>query len=300
MEEAEIEACRGAVLRVFPELADAAFQLLARGWDSTAVEALPPQGPTLVFKFPRHAEGEQRLRREALLLRVVRPGVSLPVPAMTLHEGPPLFSRHEKLPGASLTSADYAALPEPARRVLGETLGRFYAELHRLDQDRLTAAGATAVEAWETEEAIRAEALPLLEAPLRAFAEEVLTAAAALPPDPEGRIYGFFDGHGWNLAFDHAAARLTGVFDFGDSGFGPLHREFVYSGFVSAELTAGIVTAYEAETGRALDRRRIALLTAYHRLSELAELAHEPEQLPAALHFLADWAAQHHLLADAA
>lgn len=230
---------------------------------------------------------------------MVRPGVGLPVPAMTLHEGPPLFSRHEKLPGGPLTAADYAALPEPARQELGQSLARFYAELHGLDQHRLAAAGAAAVEAWETEEAIRARALPLLEPPLRGFAEKVLTAAAALPPDPEGKIYGFFDGHGWNLAFDHARARLAGVFDFGDSGFGPLHREFVYSSFVSAELTAGIIAAYETETGRALDRRRIALLTAYHRLSELAELAQQPEQLPTALHFLADWAAQHHLLADA-
>ena len=50
-----------------------------------------------------------------------------------------------------------------------------------------------------------------------------MLTGAAMPPDPLGTVYGFFDGHGWNMAFDHARGRLNGIFDFGDSGFGPLH-----------------------------------------------------------------------------
>ena len=97
-----------------------------------------------------------------------------------------------------------------------------------------------------------------------------------LPPDPHGNIYGFFDGHGWNMAFNHAQGRLNGIYDFADSGFGPLHQEFIYSNFISPDLTARIISAYEMLTGRRLDRRRIAILTGFHRLSELAELADDP------------------------
>src|SRR5690606_2345867 len=97
-----------------------------------------------------------------------------------------------------------------------------------------------------------------------------------LDPDPYGTIYGFFDGHGWNMAFDHAAGRLNGVYDFADSGLGPLHQDFLYSNLISADLTARIITAYERETGRHIDRDRVDLLTGTHRLWELAMEAHLP------------------------
>ena len=82
------------------------------------------------------------------------------------------------------------------------------------------------------------------------------------------------------MAFDSEAGRLNGVYDFADAGIGPLHQEFIYSAFIDADLTERIVAAYERFSGRRLERRRIALLTAAHRLSELAELADEPRHLP--------------------
>ena len=93
---------------------------------------------------------------------------------------------------------------------------------------------------------------------------------AALPPDPLGVTYGYFDGHGWNMAFDAGTERLNGVYDFADSGIGPLHQEFIYSSFIATDLTERIVSRYEQRSGRRLDRDRIALLTGAHRLWELA------------------------------
>ncbi len=92
-----------------------------------------------------------------------------------------------------------------------------------------------------------------------------------MPPDPHGVTYGFFDGHGWNMAFDATAQRLNGVYDFGDSGFGQLQQEFIYSNMISPDLTERIIGRYETLTGRALDRERIALLFEVLRLSELAQ-----------------------------
>ncbi|MFK0857086.1 aminoglycoside phosphotransferase family protein [Pseudomonas aeruginosa] len=247
-----------------PELADATFAILASGWHSTAVEV----GGRWVFKFPRGAEAEAALLREAAVLRLVRPAVSLPVPAPQVFAGPPLFSRHEKLPGGYLLGEDYRRLDEPARQAVGDALGRFYAELHRLPPARMRAVGALPVRPWESPAAWRERA------------ERLVREYAKLPADPLGSIFGFFDGHGWNMAFDSEAGRLNGVYDFADAGIGPLHQEFIYSAFIDADLTERIVAAYERFSGRRLERRRIALLTAAHRLSELAELADEPRHLP--------------------
>lgn len=255
-----LEEYRRAIVAACPELADATFAILASGWHSTAVEV----GGRWVFKFPRGAEAEAALLREAAVLRLVRPAVSLAVPAPQVFAGPPLFSRHEKLPGGYLLGEDYRRLDEPARQGVGDALGRFYAELHRLQPARMRAVGA----------------LPLLPAAWRERAERLVREYAKLPADPLGSIFGFFDGHGWNMAFDSEAGRLNGVYDFADAGIGPLHQEFIYSTFIDADLTERIVAAYERFSGRRLERRRIALLTAAHRLSELAELADEPRHLP--------------------
>jgi len=277
MAAADLDACRAAILRAFPDLAASRFRILAESWDSTAVEA---EG-RLIFKFPRHDAAAQRLRKEAALLRLVRPAVSLPVPDLALVEGPPLFSRHAKIPGEHLLAEHYAGLPDDARRRLAEDLARFHAGLHRLDPGRMAAAGAGPVEAWGRADRIGARALPALPPELRPAAERLLDAYGRLPPEPHAPVYGFFDGHGWNMAFDHAAGRLNGLYDFADSGFGPLHQEFIYSNFISPDLTARIVSAYETLTGRQLDRRRIAILTGFHRLSELAELADDPAYIGA-------------------
>ena len=271
-----LEEYRRAIVAACPELADATFAILASGWHSTAVEV----GGRWVFKFPRGAEAEAALLREAAVLRLVRPAVSLPVPAPQVFAGPPLFSRHEKLPGGYLLGEDYRRLDEPARQAVGDALGRFYAELHRLPPARMRAVGALPVRPWESPAAMRRRALPLLPAAWRERAERLVREYAKLPADPLGSIFGFFDGHGWNMAFDSEAGRLNGVYDFADAGIGPLHQEFIYSAFIDADLTERIVAAYERFSGRRLERRRIALLTAAHRLSELAELADEPRHLP--------------------
>jgi aminoglycoside phosphotransferase (APT) family kinase protein len=282
-----VEDYRAAIVRAFPDLGNARLKLLTAGWDSVAVDV---EG-RLICKFPRHAQAEERLIKEAALLAVIRPRVTMTVPEMRLHAGPPLFSSHPKLHGEHLIGAQYATLNETARRLLGEDMGRFYAELHAIDRSASRAAGALPLKPWSSPDDIRAKAVPALPDELRAFANETIAAFEGLPPDPCGAVYGFFDGHGWNMAFDHARQRLNGVYDFGDSGIGPLHQEFIYSSFISPDLTDRIVSAYERQTGRALDRNRIVILTGMHRLWELSECADNPERREVALKSVAAWAA---------
>src|SRR5690606_774304 len=100
------------------------------GWDCVAVDV----AERLIFKFPRHARAEENLTREARLLSAVRPKVTMTVPNLSLHQGPPLFSRHEKIDGEHLVTAQYEELPEGAKQRLAVDMGLFYAELHGLDR----------------------------------------------------------------------------------------------------------------------------------------------------------------------
>lgn len=286
MTELNANELRSLIVRLFPELTGSAFRLMTMGWDSMAIDV----DDRLIFKFPRNGNAERALLKEAALLELIRPSLSMAVPDMQVHDGPPIFSSHAKLQGEHLLAEDYEDLSGETRRRLGDDLARFYAELHCLDAGRIKAAGAEPIKPWQSPEEVRARALPVLPSDIQDYARVVVSDFETLPPDPYGNTYGFFDGHGWNMAFDHAQGRLNGLYDFADSGFGPLHQEFVYSNFISPDLTGRIISEYEALTGRALDRRRIAVLTGFHRLSELAELADDETHLPQMVQSVAAWA----------
>lgn len=284
--EPDLNAFRETIVNVFPNLAGAEFRLQTKGWHSTAVDV----DDRLIFKFPRGEMARRALVKEAGLLAVVRPAVTMPVPDLALHSGPPMFSWHHKLKGEHIVTTDYERLPVDARQRMAEQMALFYAELHRLDQAAMKAAGAEPIAAWLPAEDMLGKAVPALPSELRPLAERIASGWRDLPPDPHGTTYGFFDGHGWNMAFDHDSNRLNGVYDFADSGFGQLHQDFVYSNLISPDLTERIMAEYEALTGRALDRRRIELLTGAHRLSELAELADDPAHAPEMIRYFAKWA----------
>jgi aminoglycoside phosphotransferase (APT) family kinase protein len=236
-----------------------------RGHDSLALEL----GGRWILKVPLHAQAEARLRREASVLAMLQGRVNLPIPRMELHPGPPLFTRHAKLPGHHLPPFAYANLGEAAKAQLARDLAQFFADLHAIPVATAREAGALPVPDWLPSTEIAARALPHLPPILHNRATATLSDWAALPPDPLGQVYGFFDGHGWNMAFDEG--RLRGIYDFADSGLGDLHREFVYPSLISPDLVHRILPEYRTLTGRPVDPARINLLTTAHRLWELAE-----------------------------
>jgi hypothetical protein len=284
----KLEALRAAITASFPEPSSSGLTLLTVGWDRVAVDV----DDRLIFKFPRHAAAAKALVSEASLLRVIRPAVTMPVPDLTLYSGPPLFSRHIKLKGEHLLTRQYDLLPLEPRQRLATEMAVFYAELHGLDARDMEAAGAAPIKPWLRPEEILRRAWPVLPPELRLYAERTVSAWQQLPADPYGTTYGFFDGHGWNMAFDHTTNRLNGVYDFADSGFGPLHQEFIHTNLIARDLTARIVAEYEALTGLALDPQRIHLLSGVLRLSELAELADDADHAAAMVRAVAAWAAR--------
>ena len=281
-------ALQAIVIAAYPELKGSRFEPHRQGWDSVALDV----DDRLIFKFPRHAEAEAALVREARLLAVIRPSVTQRVPALMLHAGPPVFSRPDQIPGAHRQPEDYAHLTGAARAQLAADMARFFAELHAVDRHVVAAAGTQPIRPWLGPDEILRRSWPVLPVELRARAAQAVAEWQRLPADPHGMTFGYFDGHGWNMAFDHQAQRLNGVYDFGDSGFGALHQEFIYPNLVSPDLTTRIIADYEALTSRRLDRLRIHLLTTIHRLTELAEYAGHPDHAPVMTRMFADWIAR--------
>ncbi|MVM35055.1 phosphotransferase [Spirosoma sp. HMF4905] len=284
-----LEQFKTTIVTYFPELAEASFSLLTMGWDSIAVDV----DDKFLFKFPREDDGVEALRREAAMLAIVRPRLTLLVPDLEFFDAPQPFSKHTKLKGNHLVTTQYELLTSNAKQRLAEAIARFYAELHAIEPELLQTAGALPGDQWPTPEIILAGIQPYLSKVLLVKAEKTLDTWARLPDDPHGITYGFFDGHGWNMAFDHEKQRLTGIYDFGDSGFGELHEEFIYTSFISPELTLRVIAQYELLTGRLIDRERVSILTGVLLLVELADMGDDPKHGALVLQNALAWLANH-------
>ena len=276
---------RHAIISAYPELEGASFTVLDAGWDSLAVDA----DGRFIFKFPRDADGEHCLRREAALLTVLHPRLTMAVPDPVIFDGPPLFSAHEKLRGDHLLAADYARLSDEARDGLALDMARFHTEMHALSDLSIATVGDAPIEPWQSTAVMREAGVTTLPSGLRDKAMTEIAAYEALAPDPHGTIFGYFDAHGWNMAFHHERGALNGIYDFADSGVGPLHQEFIYANFISRDHSARVIAAYEQLTGRDIDRRRVEILTAMLHLSDLAEYAEQPDYLDKVLEHAVPW-----------
>ena len=259
---------------------------MTAGWDCVAFDI----DDQIIAKFPRHTKALTALEREVNLLAVIRPAVTMPVPELHLHDGPLRFSAHTKLPGTHMLTAQYDALPTAARDRLAADLARFLAETHRLAMGQMRQLGAIDLPRWPSGAQIAGRAVALLPGDLQPLARAVLDRWDALPPDPLGMVFGQFDGHGWNMAFDHGTGQLNGIYDFGDAGIGPCHQDFVYSSLISADLTTRILPLYAAFTGHAPGTPRVDTLTGTHRLWELSVAADNPDAIPALIANVTTWA----------
>ena len=268
---------------MYPDLAGRALRVLTGGWGSIAVDV----DNAWIFKFPRDVAIADGLLAEAELLQILRPLVSLEIPHLEVKNG---FSRHAKLAGDVLTTSDYEKLPLPARERLADAVAGFLAELHAIDSVRIP--NTRRVAALLPIDVIRQRVWPLLPTELRRYAERTITAWRHASTDPYGLVFGYFDAHGANMAFDHATQTLRGIYDFGDTGIGPLHHEFIHPSWVSADLAERVINAYERITTKQLDRERIAMLTGIMRLSKLAEYAGDSSRVEAMRWAVAEWAAR--------
>jgi len=263
---ADLARCRALIISALPHFAGRQFTTLSEGWDSVALEC-----DDWIFKFPRSERAEERLRREVALLAFLRPRITMPLPQLLLHEGDEPFTQHRKIPGTYLETEQYLALDDGRRNAIAMRMAQLYAELHHLPLSRMQQVGAVAVDPWMAPDDIIAGAEPKLPKKLHPFLKRTVKAYRKLRIEGDELVYGYFDGHGWNMAFDATTGLLNGVYDFADSGFGSRHRDLSYSNWIAADLTLRIIERYEELTGRGIDRRLVMLYTSALRLAELAD-----------------------------
>jgi aminoglycoside phosphotransferase (APT) family kinase protein len=263
-------AYRAAILSARPDLADAPMTAHTQGWDSLGIEA-----GDYLFKFPKTPVAEERLRREAKYLALIRPRVPLRVPNLKIHDVPLAFSEHRMIPGRIIETQHYDKLTDAQRDQMAAELGRFYAALHAIPTSEATAAGALPIPDWPAPDVIVRVATPVLPAALHAWMHRVLAAWNERPPDDT--VTGYFDGHGWNMAFDHEHGVLNGVYDFADGGLGARHQDFSYGHLTSPDLAERTIVHYEALTSLVIDRRQVALHAAVRGLSEADDLGPDPQ-----------------------
>lgn len=277
----DLPAAMAAIACHFPAAEPA--RVMANGFDNIAIITA-----SHVFRFPRHESALTRLVQEAHFLSLIRDHVDLAVPDLQIHDGPPVFSSHRLIEGESLGAPEYLALNEDQRDALARTLARFYAQLHAIPVDRTIAAGAGPVEYLPVPERLLTQVLPLLPTVQQDWAKRTVAAWQSLPTEDD-RVFSWFDGHGWNMAFDRDTGQLNGAFDFADAAIGALHWDLQHTNLIHPDLTRRMIIHYQMLTGRHVDLYRIAVLTGIHRLSDLALSCDAPEFGDLTRELLEEW-----------
>ncbi|GAA4263078.1 phosphotransferase [Dactylosporangium darangshiense] len=195
---------RQALRAHVPELADAALGELGRGLDNTAFLA-----GDMVLRVAEH----DVVPREAALLAMVAPRVSLPVPAVRFADADAGVLAYPLLPGRPM-------LGRPVPAGLARPLGRFLRELHAID--------LAAVEGLApVEDAHPAEWLEDLDGP----AELLRVLRESVPEPGSRRVLAHADLGAEHILEDGGA--VTGVIDWTDAAvadpaldFARLYRDF--------------------------------------------------------------------------
>lgn len=279
---ADLAHYRALVVSTLPQFAGGTFSALGSGAERLVLEC-----DGWIFRFGLTEAAQQRLRHEAAMLGFLKPRITMSLPQMQLHDGIEPFTQHLRLPGETLERAQYEVLDEGRRNALAMRVAQFYAELHALPLSRLQQVGAAGVEPWMSPEEILAEAQPKLPKKLHPFLKRTVKAYRKLTIAGAELVFGHFDIHGGNMAFDHQTGMLNGMFDFAAAGFGARHRDLATTSRTSADLTRRVLDRYEELARFKVDRELVVLYTSARRLADLAS-----QSLPdgPALQRVIDWA----------
>jgi aminoglycoside 2''-phosphotransferase len=180
----------------------------------------------LVFRFARTEAAQQALKREAQLLALVRPRVSLAVPEVIQQQHDCMVCRF--IPGVPLDRERLLAQDASTRQAILEQLGGFLCELHSVPVE---ASGATyhlsrrspgmKEDYEELYQTLERELFPAMMAWARDWVRGLFR------PLLEGKLdlsYAPATIHGdlmpYHLCYDPVAQRLSGVIDFGNAGPG--------------------------------------------------------------------------------
>jgi aminoglycoside 2''-phosphotransferase len=225
----DFEPFRDDVLRVAPELRGAPFTPLGEGMDNRSFLV----GDEIVFRFPKHPEAAERIRREVALLSKLAPRLPIPVPRMEYvgtraSDGRP-FAGHRLIRGVPLPSDLAGTARERATRDIAEFLSA------------LRAVAVEEARSWGVIEEdprdgyvedfarARAEVYPLVEPFVRDHVERLfqsyLTDEALFDFEPALLHADLAPEH---IRFSPEEQKISGIIDWGDASVGDPDYELSY------------------------------------------------------------------------
>lgn len=224
----------------------------------------------LIFRFPRHDEGIEKLEKEVALIQRIRPFITLPIPEPVYQAFVPravgqVFAGYRMLPGEPLWIEAFAAIADAGivARLASQMAG-FLRELHGIppaDLSDILPATDWQAGLRDLYAHFRGALFPHLPDDARARIADRFETFLSDPANfafPPALIHGDF-GTG-NVLFDAHAGAVTGVIDFGSAGIGdPAHDVAVMLAYGDPFVRQGLA-AYPAME-RMLPRARFYLST---------------------------------------
>ncbi len=221
----DLDAIRFEIARIVPEFEGEPIVPLGEGMDSLAVLA----GGAFVFRFTKHAEADQGLKREVALLPRLGPRLKLDIPRfeyLGAHSVTGLpFDGYRLIRGEPLHQPLYDGLAAPTRDGLLGDLAAFLAVVHAFPVDEATECGigAEGGRAGYIEDLGRAreDVFPRLDKPAR-YAVDPKVASFLEDDRNFACTPTLLHGDLWpeHVLFSTAVGRLTGVIDIGDVSIG--------------------------------------------------------------------------------
>jgi hypothetical protein len=267
---------RSALVRARPDFATLPIVMTPRPlrsnpewWSSSAI-----LGEQVVVKYAWSERRAVTLWREGVVLErlgIGSPSLALPqVVFLTQH---PVLLATRFVQGQPLSFERASALGTTHLTAVGSQIAEFLARLHRPDNARVVGDLPEVAPVPQTGTAGLRSRFGLLVDPIRmrrvmSWCEWVDHILAPSHVEPLVLVHGDF--HGFNQIWDPGTDELLAVVDFEESGLGDPHYDFRYlpGNASTLDLTLATVTAYERESGRTVDLRRVM---AWHVLTVLGD-----------------------------
>jgi aminoglycoside phosphotransferase (APT) family kinase protein len=232
----------------------AAVKVLQQSCDNIAVRV-----PPYILRFPVDQGSVQSLQKEAALTPYIK-NQYVTTPDLTFKTDVAYpFSIHREIPGTSLSSEIYKALSDEQKTALAGTLAHFFAHLHAIPLETARVCGASVgnplveVSLLKGMHAAVAPYIP------KNYFDAFISKYIAFVDRAKDSVFGHFDTHNHNIAFDTELGSIVGVFDFGDARIDDRAAEFQSLNQIAPDLTARTLAAYEEDTGISVDHDAVQM-----------------------------------------
>lgn len=270
-----IDEAKRQISSVFPTFRIHSISRIEDGWDSIPFEI----NGQYIFKFPKDADSEQKLRLESKVLNTLKGKITTRIPEIEFEGTKQPFIGYRKIQGVSLTTEIYSSLPSDRREQAAEDIAEFLYELHTvLSEESARKIGVPKQQEKSAAKLIE-ETIPakIQDASVAEFSTMVLDAYGQILKQDSPQAVLHADLHVYNIAFDAKLGKLNGVFDFSDVTIGDVHRDFYSLYPDNRSLWQDVIRKYESRAGLSLDRHRIEIYAWINYLADLSELIESPE-----------------------